>query len=190
MKTVNSKVERYLKFNQNLKLDSFLFRYWDIKRISWFFWSLGLWSSSVRLPSVGIQQRDWESPGNLNLKPVGFDYKTSTGLGETDSSLGGHQQNLAHTKTQRKGSVTPPGDWTKTTCWCWKVSCVGMDWQALTTGMGALAAAVWEGPPWCKPSWKLPLALLKSPYTQGLGSFRPKNYQGGSTTPLISRYLN
>ena len=33
---------------------------------------------------------------------MGFDYKTSTGLGETDSSLGGHKQNLVHTKTQRK----------------------------------------------------------------------------------------
>ena len=37
---------------------------------------------------------------------MGFDYKTSTGLGETDSSPGGHKQNLAHTKTQRK-AVTP-----------------------------------------------------------------------------------
>ena len=30
---------------------------------------------------------------------MGFDYKTS--------SLGGHKQNLAHTKTQRKGAMTP-----------------------------------------------------------------------------------
>ena len=38
---------------------------------------------------------------------MGFDYKTSIGLGETDSSLGGYKQNLAHTKTQRNGAVTP-----------------------------------------------------------------------------------
>ena len=37
---------------------------------------------------------------------MGFDYKTSTGLGETDSSLGGHRQNLECTKIQRKGAVT------------------------------------------------------------------------------------
>ena len=40
---------------------------------------------------------------------MGFDYRTSTGLGETDSSLGGYKQNLACTKTQRKGAVIPEG---------------------------------------------------------------------------------
>ena len=38
---------------------------------------------------------------------MGFDYRTSTGLGETDPTLGGHKQNLACTKIQRKGAVTP-----------------------------------------------------------------------------------
>ena len=38
---------------------------------------------------------------------MGFDYKTSTALGETDSSLGGHKQNLAYTRTQGKGAVIP-----------------------------------------------------------------------------------
>ena len=38
---------------------------------------------------------------------AGFDYKNSTGLGETDSSHGGHKQNPACTKTQRGGAVTP-----------------------------------------------------------------------------------
>jgi len=33
---------------------------------------------------------------------MGFDYKTSAGRGETDSSLGGHKQTLVHTKTQGK----------------------------------------------------------------------------------------
>ena len=32
---------------------------------------------------------------------------TSTGLGETNSTLGGHKQNLACTKTQRKEAETP-----------------------------------------------------------------------------------
>ena len=32
---------------------------------------------------------------------------TSAGPREADSSLGGHKRNLARTKTQRKGAVTP-----------------------------------------------------------------------------------
>ena len=38
---------------------------------------------------------------------MGFDYRPSGGLRETDSSLGGHKQNFAHTNTQRRGAVTP-----------------------------------------------------------------------------------
>ena len=34
-----------------------------------------------------------------------FDYRTSTGLGK--QTLGGHKQNLVHTRTQEKGAVTP-----------------------------------------------------------------------------------
>jgi len=36
---------------------------------------------------------------------VGFDYRISTGLGK--QTLGGHKQNLVHTKTQEKGAATP-----------------------------------------------------------------------------------
>ena len=36
---------------------------------------------------------------------MGFDYRTYTGLGK--QTLGGHKQNLAHTRTQEKGAVTP-----------------------------------------------------------------------------------
>ena len=34
----------------------------------------------TRFPSLRILQRDWESPGNP--RPVGFDYRTSTGQGK------------------------------------------------------------------------------------------------------------
>ena len=37
---------------------------------------------------------------------MGFDYRTSTGLGKTDSTLGGHEQNLVHATIQEKGAVT------------------------------------------------------------------------------------
>ena len=37
---------------------------------------------------------------------MGFDYRIYTGLGK--QTLGGHKQNLVHTRTQEKGAVTPP----------------------------------------------------------------------------------
>ena len=36
---------------------------------------------------------------------MGFDYRTSTGLGK--QTFGWHKQNLVHTRTQEKGAVTP-----------------------------------------------------------------------------------
>ena len=41
------------------------------------------------------------------MKSAGFDYKTFTELGEVDSILGGHKQNLVCTKTQGEGAVMP-----------------------------------------------------------------------------------
>ena len=35
---------------------------------------------------------------------MGFDYTTYTGLGK--QTLGGHKQNLVHTRTQEKGALT------------------------------------------------------------------------------------
>ena len=40
---------------------------------------------------------------------MGSDYRIPTGQGETDSILGGNKQNVACTKTQGKGAVTPQG---------------------------------------------------------------------------------
>ena len=36
---------------------------------------------------------------------MGFDYRTSTGLGK--QTLGGHKQNLVRTRTREKGAGTP-----------------------------------------------------------------------------------
>ena len=36
---------------------------------------------------------------------MGSDYRTYTGLGK--QTLGGHKQNLVHTRTQEKAAVTP-----------------------------------------------------------------------------------
>ena len=52
-----------------------------------------------------IRQRDREPPGNLTLEGSGFDYRTSTGPGK--QTLGGHKQNLVHTRSWEKGAVSP-----------------------------------------------------------------------------------
>ena len=68
------------------------------------------------------------------------------------------KKNFALTKTQRKGAVTPQVTEPKlppraggSPLEAW----VGQ--QRFTTGTGALATPLWEGPPWSKPFWSLPL---------------------------------
>ena len=47
----------------------------------------------------------FRNPQGIRLwRPVGFDYRTSTGLGK--QTLGGHKQNLVCTRTQEKGAMT------------------------------------------------------------------------------------
>ena len=49
-----------------------------------------------------------ENPQRILLwRPVGFDYRTYTGLGK--QTLGGHKQNLVHTRTREKEAGTPQG---------------------------------------------------------------------------------
>ena len=69
------------------------------------------------------------------------------GLGETDSTLGGHRQGLACTKTQGKGAVTPQ----KTE-------------PDLNAGVGGSPVEVWvsSGSPqaqrhWQQQSWEVPI---------------------------------
>ena len=97
---------------------------------------------------------------------------------KTDSSLTGHKQILVYIKTQRKG-VTPPPPYTHTQETEPKLpaSVGGLPVEEVWIGRGS--PQEWgtslEGPPWRLPS------------TRGLGLLRPKKYQGGSPTPLISR---
>ena len=67
----------------------------------------------MKFPSTTSGFLDWEfgkctryPQGIWLYRPAIFDYRTSTGLGETDSTLGGDKQNLACTRTQGKGVVT------------------------------------------------------------------------------------
>ena len=85
---------------------------------------------------------------------MGVDYRTSTGRG-AETLLAGDKQNLACTKTQGKGAVTPqetePDLPPK----------VGVTYgsevqKRLALGTRVLAAAILEGGPWCKSPWRLP----------------------------------
>ena len=98
--------------------------------------------------------------------------------GETDSIFGGYKQNLACTKTQRKGAVTTQKTEPKLRASVGG-SPVGVGWQRLTTGRGALAAAVLEGPPWHKPSWRSPLTLGLVQFSHSVmsDSLRPHGLQ-------------
>ena len=88
---------------------------------------------------------------------MGLDYKTSTGLGETDSSHGGHKQNLACTKTQRGGAVTPQETESELPAGVGGSPMEVWVGRGSKQGLGRLAAAIWEGPLWCKLSWGSPL---------------------------------
>ena len=65
---------------------------------------------------------------------MGFDYRTFTGLEETESWRG--QQNLVHTRTQEKGAVTPEQTVPDLTCVCLGVSGGGVGRQWLPWSQG------------------------------------------------------
>ena len=137
--------------------------------------------SHVRLPSLRIRQRDWESPENLTLKASRIWLQDFRRPGETETPvLEGTNKALCAPRLRGKEQWLH-GYWTKT-CWCWRVSRGGVGWQGLTTGMGLLAAAVWEGPLWHKSSWRSPLTRPQSPKTRGLGRLRPKKLPGREYT--------
>ena len=79
-----------------------------------------------------------------------FDYRTSTGLeGNRDSSFGGHKQNRAYTKTQRKGAVT-----LRRLNQSYLLVLEGLLWRC------GLAGAHCRDSHWKQQSWKVPLGLV------------------------------
>ena len=107
----------------------------------------------VRLPSLGIQQR-LGIPRESGLKGSRIWSLTFPRTKVTrESSLRGHKQNSASTKTQRREAVTPQEADPKLPASVGGPPVEAWLGQGLTTGMGAL-----EGPPWCKPS-SSPLTL-------------------------------
>ena len=79
------------------------------------------------------------SRSGYGISPIGA-ARSYTGLGK--QTLGGHRQNLMHTRTQEEGAVTPTRDWPRLACECLEVSgrVMGRWWSA--AGWGALSIAV------------------------------------------------
>ena len=107
---------------------------------------------------------------------MGFDYRTYTGLGK--QTLGGHKQNLVHTRTQEKGAVTPTRDWPRLAYECPGVSGRRVGQKCAAAGSGALNKTVHEQD------------LLKEVTIIFITStivWSQVKQQGGNTAPLINR---
>ena len=89
--------------------------------------------STTDFPTWGSSKGTENPPGIWLWRPVGFDYRISTGLGK--QTLGGHKQNLVHTKTQEKGAATPQ-ETDPDLPECPGISGRGMGWQCLLQGRG------------------------------------------------------
>ena len=87
-------------------------------------------------------------------------------------------------KTQRKTAVTHRR--LKQNCLLvLGVSCAGVGQQKLPTGSGEEAAAVSEGPPWCKRSWRSPVTRPRAHRPKGwVGSGQKTTREG--TQPHLS----
>ena len=70
-------------------------------------------SPTSGFPALGSGKRTSNPKGIWLWRPVTFDCRTFTGLGETYSTLEEHTQNLLPTRTQGKGAVTPQETETK-----------------------------------------------------------------------------
>ena len=71
------------------------------------YWSEGS-EPHIRLPNLGVWQREEELPENQTLKAsrIWLQDFDRTG-GNRDSTLGGHTQSSVHLRTQEEGAVTP-----------------------------------------------------------------------------------
>ena len=64
-----------------------------------------------------------------------------------------------------------------------------MGQEGLTTRMGGLAAAVVEGPLWCKLSWRSPLTQPQRPADMGAESSQTKKLPGQVVKALLGKAL-
>ena len=119
-------------------------------------------------------KRTGNPQGTLPWGPAGFDFSTSRGLGETDSSLEEHKKMLC--TPRYRGD--PIGHWTKTASA--GEPPVEMCGGRSSPGMGALDGRLGVNP------LGAPLILPQSLQAPGLGCLRPNYYKRGSATSAVS----
>ena len=127
---------------------------------------------------TGNPQGIWGFP----CRSEGFDYRTSTRLEEIEIPVLVGTNKILCTPGPRGKEQSPHGRLNQNYLLVLEGLWWRCDWLGFTTKTGALAAAVLEGPPWCKPSWSSQLTLPYSPQTPGLGCLRLN-----SSIPSISR---
>jgi len=136
-------------------------------------------------PAWGFGKEIGNPQGIWLWRPVGFDYRAFTGLGEAETSLlEGKKKICVHQNPGGKSSVTPQKtepdvparvgmsatlaytththEWT---CGSEVTHCGDTGTGSSNPGRG----------PWHKPSWRSLLTWSQSPYTQGLGHLWSKN---------------
>ena len=134
--------------------------------------------AKVLEPTTGFST--WESdkgtenpPGNLSLKAVGFDYRTSTLRKQT---LGGHKKKPYVKPGPRRKSSDPTRDWARFSCECPGVSSRDMTPQWPVVRSGTLNTAVLGAVACCYNTWTrsllpplpLPYFGLRPNYREGI----------------------
>ena len=109
-----------------------------------------------RFPSLGVWQRDWEHMGIWLWRPVGFYYRTCTGLRK--QTIEGHQKKPHVHQDPGERSSDPTRDWARLACECpgslaeaWMDSGLLQGIGHWTTVLGAVAGwhkSFWKRSPW------------------------------------------
>ena len=131
------------------------------------------------------------NPQRIRLwSPLGFDCRTLTGLGETETPLLEGTHKILCAPGPRGKEQWPHRSLNQTYLLALEGFLGEWGWLWLTVGPRTLAAEVLGSTHWWEPSWSLPLALPKSLQTPVLGHLRPQNQQGGNTAQPISRQVD
>ena len=123
-----------------------------------------------------------ENPRGIWLwRPVGFDYRTYTGLGK--QMFGRHEQNLVCPRTQEKGAMTPKE----------KEPDLPVSVQETPAQARVNSGLLWGQGHWIQQSWELQHAG-RSPF-EGDCHYQAivwpeAKLQGGNTAPPINRKLD
>ena len=157
-----------------------------------------LWKSRHhnRLLNLGIQQRGWESPGNLTLRVSGFRLQNCHRTGETEA-LQGHKQKPCVHQDPGEMSSDPARDWVRFACECFGVSSSGVSWQWSSWGQECWQQQSWEmqwvdiSPAGGGHHWPCQRAYRPNIDTVDARIVLPQTKaKGGSRAPSINRKLD